>query len=106
MLLRFIFLFIILCPLGYADVGKTLRAIPERDREKIEFLFKFLIQRDTLGFFFSGKINVLHLRAYLLLIKSTFFLTKWIMVLDFRENLKSPGMYGKGMSHGLNILIS
>lgn len=88
MFLRFIFLFIILCPLGYADVGKTLRAIPERDREKIEFLFKFLIQRDTLGFVLFGENKCLTFTGIPLTHKEYFLPYKMDNGLRFQRKLK------------------
>jgi hypothetical protein len=53
--MRFVNLLIfllILCPHGYAH---ELERLPERDREKIEFLFTFLVQCDTLGFLLFGE---------------------------------------------------
>jgi len=47
---------LILYPRGYAH---ELERLPARDREKIEFLFTFLVQRDTLGFLLFGESKCL-----------------------------------------------
>ena len=47
-----IFFLSLLCPPGYAH---TLNSLPKKDREKIEFLFSYWVQRDTLGFLLFGE---------------------------------------------------
>jgi|ERR1700722_15113646 len=58
-LLNILVFFLFFCPKGYANIEQTLKAIPEMDREKIEFLFTFWVQRDTLGFVLFGESKCL-----------------------------------------------
>jgi hypothetical protein len=51
-----LFFLLILCPHGYSH---ELESLPARDREKIEFLFTFFVQRDTLGFLLFGESKCL-----------------------------------------------
>jgi hypothetical protein len=83
-----IFLFFILCPLGCADVKQTFNAIPERDREKIEFLLKFLIQRDTFGFVLFGENKCLTFTGIPLTHKEYFLPYRMDNSLRFQRNLK------------------
>jgi hypothetical protein len=48
-------LFFLLCSFGYADINKKIEKLPSEDREKIDFLFRFLVQRDTLGYVLFGE---------------------------------------------------
>ena len=60
MWLRSLFLFILfLCPQGYGNVHKTLNSLSQKDRENIEFLFRYWVQRDTLGFLLFGESKCL-----------------------------------------------
>lgn len=51
----FILVFLFLCPLGYSSVEQAFARVRKKDREKIEFLFTYWIQRDTLGFLLFGE---------------------------------------------------
>ncbi len=50
-------LFLLFCSLEGMEVTEILHSIPPKDREKIEFLFSYLIQRDNLGFVLFGNMK-------------------------------------------------
>lgn len=54
-----VFLFLLLSPIGYSSVQQSLQKLSDRERKNIEFLFKFWIQRDTLGFLLFGESKCL-----------------------------------------------
>lgn len=81
-------LLIFLCPFSYANSDKTLRSIPEQDREKIKFLFSFFIQRDTLGFVLFGETKCLTLTGIPITHKKYFLPYKIKDGLGFQKKLK------------------
>ncbi len=54
-LVSLILFLVTLCPLGYSNVQHQLNKLTKKDRENLEFLFRYWIQRDTLGFLLFGE---------------------------------------------------
>ncbi|NGX55427.1 MAG: hypothetical protein KR126chlam2_01062 [Chlamydiae bacterium] len=46
--------FLLFCSLEGTEVSEKLQSIPPKDKEKIEFFFSYLVQRDNLGFVLFG----------------------------------------------------
>lgn len=63
-------------------------SLPSRDREKIEFLFKFLVQRDTLGFVLFGEHKCLTFTGIPLTHKEYFLPYKIENGMQFQRKLK------------------
>jgi len=83
-----LFFFFFLCSGSYANTEHVLNGIPERDREKIEFLFKFLVQRDTLGFVLFGDSKCLTFTGIPITHKEYFLPYKIEDGLHFQKKLK------------------
>lgn len=77
-----------LCSLGYPNIQQTLKDIPERDREKIEFLFRFWVQRDTLGFVLFGESKCMTFTGIPISHKEYFLPYKIENGLHFQKKLK------------------
>ncbi len=51
----FFLFFLLICSLEGAEVSDILKTIPPKDRQKIEKVFTYLVQRDSLGYVLFGE---------------------------------------------------
>ena len=54
-LINLVLFTILFCSLGYSNVQQQFDKLTEKDRKNVEFLFRYWVQRDTLGFLLFGE---------------------------------------------------
>lgn len=101
-------LFFIFCSLEAADVNAVIRSMPPKDKEKIECLFTFLVQRDTLGYVLFGGTKPVCFTSIPLTHKEYVMPYKSSNPIRFQKDLKESWDVWKRYEHRFkhpNILI-